>query len=136
MAGVGGCAGVCYEVDEEAVKVEERLAFVGAGNGSYQQVSNMEMVGKGRGDFEKEQVVVATGYKLNTAVCGGCAFLFVLGIFLLLGFGNSWWQPAYDMPVGMSPMTECSLLTARATLAEKNLCCDRAHNGDIAHVVT
>ncbi|CAL1161428.1 unnamed protein product [Cladocopium goreaui] len=85
----------------------------------------MEMVGKGRGDFEKEQVVVATGYKLNIAVCGGCAFLVALGIFLLLGFGNSWWQPAYDMPVGMSPMTECSLLTARATLAEKNLCCDQ-----------
>lgn len=43
--------------------------------------------------------------RLNTAVCGGCAFLVALGIFLLLGFGNSWWQPAYDMPVGMSPMT-------------------------------
>eukprot|EP00435_Cladocopium_sp_Y103_P056687 s1113_g19.t1 len=82
----------------------------------------MEMVGKGRGDYEKEEVVVATGYKLNPAVCGGCAFLVALGIFLVVGFGNNWWQSA---PLRDDPTTECNLLAEGATLAEKNLCCEQ-----------
>lgn len=45
----------CYEVDPERVRTEERMAYVGAGQGSYQQVSKIQMVGAGKGDFEKEQ---------------------------------------------------------------------------------
>eukprot|EP00913_Durusdinium_trenchii_P026489 g24855.t1 len=52
---MAGCGGVCYEVDPEAVRTEEKLVYAGAGRGSYQQVSSMEMVGAGKGDFEKEK---------------------------------------------------------------------------------
>eukprot|EP00434_Breviolum_minutum_P040061 symbB.v1.2.035591.t2/scaffold4833.1/size34140/4 len=48
---MAGCGAVCYEADPES-----NLAYVGSGQGSCMQVSNMEMVGKGRGDYEKEKV--------------------------------------------------------------------------------
>ena len=35
--------------------------YVGEGGGSYSQVANMEMVGAGRGEFEKEKYTKVTG---------------------------------------------------------------------------
>ena len=35
--------------------------YVGEGGGSYSQVANMEMVGAGRGEFEKEKYTTVTG---------------------------------------------------------------------------
>ena len=121
----GGCAGFCYEMDEENAVVEERLSYVGAGNGSYHQVSNMEKVGKGKGDFEKEKVVVSTGYKLNMAVCGGTTLCILVSIFLLLGFANNWWQSR-----GMSDVVEpqCSMMIATtATVDQKTMCCNQGY---------
>ena len=58
-AGCGGCGAVCFEPDD--IQTKERWVYKGAGQGSYAQVGNMEMVGAGRGDFEKERYAVASG---------------------------------------------------------------------------
>eukprot|EP00913_Durusdinium_trenchii_P018825 g17692.t1 len=60
---MAGCGAVCYEVDPESVQTEEKLVYAGAGRGSYQQVSSMEMVGRGRGDFEKEKAAGRSGWR-------------------------------------------------------------------------
>eukprot|EP00913_Durusdinium_trenchii_P029569 g27715.t2 len=50
-----------FEADPDAVKTEERWVYVGQGGGSYSQVSNMEMVGAGRGEFEKQKTTTVGG---------------------------------------------------------------------------
>eukprot|EP00913_Durusdinium_trenchii_P001160 g1067.t1 len=100
---MAGCGGVCYEVDPESVRTEEKLVYMGAGMGSYQQVSSMEMVGAGKGDFEKEKMRRLSGGAVGGAACIGIAFLF-----LLIGFLNNWWQPA------AAPVNECAMLSATA----------------------
>eukprot|EP00913_Durusdinium_trenchii_P003917 g3626.t1 len=66
--GVDGCGGCCFEADPEAVKTEERWVYVGEGAGSYSQVANMEMVGAGRGEFEKEKQTTVKGVLALTAL--------------------------------------------------------------------
>eukprot|EP00913_Durusdinium_trenchii_P029567 g27714.t1 len=62
-AAVGGCGGCCFEADPESQRTEERWVYKGAGQGSYSQVANMEMVGAGRGEFEKEKSTTVAGYR-------------------------------------------------------------------------
>eukprot|EP00913_Durusdinium_trenchii_P016107 g15140.t1 len=82
----GSCATMCFEAD--GVHTKEQLIYKGQGMGSYSQVSSMEMVGKGRGDFEKERVQVASGSKLRLPCIGAAVFAVVLllaiGIWRLL----------------------------------------------------
>eukprot|EP00913_Durusdinium_trenchii_P018826 g17692.t2 len=103
---MAGCGAVCYEVDPESVQTEEKLVYAGAGRGSYQQVSSMEMVGRGRGDFEKEKVVVSSGTPpdaqgglLRAGAVGGSVCLGIVCIFLLIGFLNNWWQTPMQAPI-------------------------------------
>jgi len=118
---MAGCGAVCYEADPESTLVEERMAYVGSGQGSYMQVSNMEMVGKGRGDYEKEKVVVSQGYKLSMGVVGGAGCMIFLIIFLIIGFLNNWWQNT----AAADDVLDCSLLLNTAMASEKQLCCSK-----------
>eukprot|EP00437_Effrenium_voratum_P051565 CAMPEP_0181540114 /NCGR_PEP_ID=MMETSP1110-20121109/76724_1 /TAXON_ID=174948 /ORGANISM="Symbiodinium sp., Strain CCMP421" /LENGTH=58 /DNA_ID=CAMNT_0023671755 /DNA_START=57 /DNA_END=229 /DNA_ORIENTATION=+ len=44
-AGAGGaCGALCFEEDAEASRTEERWAYVGAGQGTYRQTSQMDYV--------------------------------------------------------------------------------------------
>jgi len=195
---VDGCGGACWEVDPESVETEERMVFAGEGRGSYQQVSNMQLVGKGNGNYEKEMVEVGKSYRLSMGGMGGLAMIFIVAFFLFLGwatnwipfdtpfdfglaalfffgfvllvgtlsnwwphgvgvcggafwvFGlcvfitmgnlNNWWQPAGAAPIviGASPTVAmqggaataahtCGMLTAMATLAQKQLCCSQGY---------
>lgn len=102
--GGDGCGACCFEADPEAVRHEERWVYVGEGAGSYSQVANMEMVGAGRGEFEKEKYTTATGWRLRTCCVGITCFLTVLAILLPIAWANDWWSA--PMP-GMDVGNEC-----------------------------
>ena len=76
---------------------------MGTGQGSYQKVSSMEMVGAGRGDFEKEKVVVSQGVKVRTGMLAALGLL-VLGLAALGAY--LWWpRQAADVPLAAPVVT-------------------------------
>ena len=80
------------------MKTEERWVYVGDGAGSYSQVTNMEMVGHGRGECEKEQLTTVGGWRVRACcVVFGC-ILFLLAVLLPFGFLNNWWSVNFDVP--------------------------------------
>lgn len=121
-AAMGGCGAVCFEPD--GVKTEERWVYKGAGMGSYAQVGSMEMVGMGKGDFEKEKTVVATGTRMRFACIGMICFAFLLTL-LIAGL----WLFGSDQAGFSPPMMDdaCDVgLPNLAALDEplKTHCCD------------
>lgn len=122
-AAMGGCGAVCFEPD--GVKTEERWVYKGAGMGSYAQVGSMEMVGMGKGDFEKEKTVVATGTRMRFACIGMICFAFLLTLLIagLWLFGSD--QPGFSPPMMDDPACDVGLPNL-AALDEplKTHCCD------------
>eukprot|EP00435_Cladocopium_sp_Y103_P045533 s1113_g13.t1 len=89
-----------FEADPEAVRHEERwVCDGGEGAGSYSQVANMEMVGAGKGEFEKERYTTVGGSRVR-ACCVG--FLTVIAILLPIAWVNDWWSA----PIGRYGMDD------------------------------
>ncbi|CAK9074279.1 Uncharacterized protein SCF082_LOCUS36193 [Durusdinium trenchii] len=120
----GSCATMCFEAD--GVHTKEQLIYKGQGMGSYSQVSSMEMVGKGRGDFEKERVQVASGSKLRLPCIGAAVFAVVL----LLAIGIWRLLP----PTGASdPCMSRSAVGSGMTTNLMAHCCSMGHQQFCAH---
>lgn len=69
----GGCG--CWERGF----TREEWVYKGPGKGSYSRVGSLQLVGQGKGDFEKERYQVSTGTRCRCA----CVALFLLAIVAL-----------------------------------------------------
>ena len=122
---VDACQSCCLQPAN--VKTEERWVYVGDGLGNYSQMTQMEMVGHGRGEYEKEKVATVGAWRLRSCcLVLGCMFL-VLGALLALAFLNNWWSfDAFD-----APQPEClPAILARVdgeSLLLRQRCCARGY---------
>jgi len=94
--GTSGCEDVFCEEDPEQRVMDERWSYVGRGRGDYSQVTSMQPVGRGNGEFTREKVVVQSGLRVRLfCICSLCFMvLVVLGLLLFYLFGAP--PPAAD----------------------------------------
>lgn len=79
-----GCEDTFCEEDPEQRVMDERFAYVGRGRGDYTQVTSMQPVGHGQGEFAKEKVVVRSGLRLRLFCVLSLCFMVLVVLGLLL----------------------------------------------------
>lgn len=137
-AAAGGgdaCGACCFEADPEAVRHEERWVYVGEGAGSYSQVANMEMVGAGRGEFEKERYTTVTGWRVRACCVGTTCFLTVIAILLPIAWANDWWSSSISWDVGnecvgIDAVAMMEAMDQHSVMFRQNCCLQVLHAGE------